>query len=404
MTKLKNRALNSPAEKKLYLTLVAALLSMLGPFSIDTYLPSFPSIELEFSSSRAVLSQSMAVYLASFAVSTLFWGPLADRFGRRIVILISLSLYTLASIGCAFSSDISTFMLMRIFQGLAASGCFIAGRAMIRDAHGAKAAHKAMAQVMLLFAIAPALAPMLGGWLHEAFGWRSVFWFLTGFSALLIFLVIFLKETLDKSLQQSFHPKLVVKVYIRSLQHNQFLKLVLSLSFAFAGLFLFIAGAPTVIYEFLNLGSNDFSVQFVPMVVGMMLGAYISSQLAHRWTSKCIIYVGFSIMTFAVLFNLIQTSLFVASPLAVISPLVIYTLGLSLIMPAITILALDCFPHHRGTASSMQGFIQMLVNAAVASIAVPLLHTQWSHFVLGQLSFLLLGLISLFLVKDKIIT
>ena len=133
-----------------HLTLIAALLSMLGPFSIDAYLPSFPAIELEFGISRAMLSQSLGIYLLAFAFSTLFWGPIADRFGRRLVILISMVLYTLGSIACALADSAETFFLFRIMQGLAASGGFIASRAMIRDAHDAESAHRAMSQVMLL--------------------------------------------------------------------------------------------------------------------------------------------------------------------------------------------------------------------------------------------------------------
>jgi len=375
-----------------HLTIIAALLSMVGPFTIDTYLPSFPDIEAEFGISRALLSQSLGVYLAAFAVSTLFWGPLADRIGRRPVILGSLSLFVLASAGCSLANDADTFLLLRTLQGLAASGGFIASRAMIRDAHDANAAHRAMSQVTLLFALAPAIAPVLGGWLHDAFGWRSVFWFLTGFGILLIVLVAFIQETLAVAHRQSFHPRAVIRVYARTLKHRRFMGMALSLSFTFAGLFLYIAGAPTVIYDFLGLGSDDFGLQFIPMVAGMMLGAFLSSQLAHRWPTQRTITLGFGIMAMAALFNFILAGFFEAGILTVIGPLVIYAFGLAIVMPAITILALDCFPHHRGTAASMQGFLQMLINAGVASVAVPLLHTQWLHFALGQLVFLLLAL------------
>jgi len=375
-----------------HLTVIAALLSMVGPFTIDAYLPSFPDIEATFGISRALLSQSLGVYLAAFAVSTLFWGPLADRIGRRLVILSSLLLYVLASIGCALADDAHTFLLLRVFQGLAASGGFIAGRAMIRDAHDTEAAHRAMSQVMLLFALAPAVAPVLGGWLHDQFGWRSVFWFLSGFGVLLMLLVTFVGETLASEHRQSFHPAAIIRVYARTLVHWRFLRLIFTLAFTFAGLFLYIAGAPTVIYDFLGLGSDDFGLQFIPMVGGMMLGSYLSSQLAHRWPITRTITAGFGVMALAVLFNLIQVGLLDAGILSVIGPLVLYALGLAMSMPAITILALDCFPHHRGTAASMQGFLQMLINAGVASVAVPLLHTQWLHFVLGQSLFLLLAL------------
>jgi len=376
-----------------HLTLIAALLSMLGPFSIDTYLPSFPAIELEFGVSRAVLSQSLAVYLLAFAASTLIWGPLADRFGRRLVILVSMFLYTLGSVGCALADSAETFLLLRIAQGLAASGGFIASRAMIRDAHDADSARRAMSQVMLLFALSPAIAPVLGGWLHEQFGWRSVFWFLSGFGMMLVVMGLFIKETLVHEHRQSIHPGAVIRVYIDSLLNKRFPALILSLAFAFAGLFLYIAGAPTVIYDFLGLGSEDFGWLFIPIVVGLMVGASISGRLAHRWPANRTISTGYGLMILAAMLNLMATAFTSASILTVIGPLVLFVLGLAILMPAITVLALDCLPQHRGTAASMQGFLQMITNAAVASIAVPLLHARWLHFVCGQLVFLLLAVL-----------
>jgi DHA1 family bicyclomycin/chloramphenicol resistance-like MFS transporter len=375
-----------------YLTIIAALLAMIGPFSIDTYLPSFPDIELEFGISRAMLSQSLAVYLLAFSISTLFWGPLADRFGRRVVILVSMVLYTLGSIGCALADSADTFMLLRVVQGLAASGGFIAGRAMIRDAHDAAAAHRAMSQVMLLFALAPAIAPVLGGWLHDHFGWRSVFWFLSILGCLLILMGFFITETLLREQRRSIHPASVVRVYTATILHKQFPMLVLCVSLSFGGLFLYIAGAPTVIYDFLGLGSDDFGWLFIPIVTGLILGASISARLAHRWPAQRTISAGLLVMMVATALNLVSVNLAPAGIFTVIGPLVLYVTGLAVMMPAITVLALDCLPTHRGTAASMQGFIQTLTNSAVASIAVPMLHTRWAHFVLGQLVFLLLAM------------
>jgi len=374
-----------------YLTVIAALLAMIGPFSIDAYLPSFPDIEAEFGISRAMLSQSLAVYLLAFSLSTLAWGPLADRYGRRLVILVSMVIYTLGSIGCALAQNHEIFLLLRVVQGLAASGGFIAGRAMIRDAHDAEAAHRAMSQVMLLFALAPAAAPVLGGWLHDQYGWRSVFWFLTVMGSALIVMGMFVTETLPLDQRRSIHPASVVRVYTAAILNRRFLFLILSLALSFGGLFLYIAGAPTVIYDFLGLGSDDFGWFFIPMVAGMMVGASVSGRLAHRWPARRTITSGLVMMTFAAILNLATANLAPASIFSVVGPVVLYVLGLAVMMPAITVLALDCLPTHRGTAASLQGFVQTAANSAVASIAVPLLHTRWLHFVLGQLLFLLLA-------------
>jgi DHA1 family bicyclomycin/chloramphenicol resistance-like MFS transporter len=374
-----------------HLTVIAALLAMIGPFSIDAYLPSFPDIELEFGISRAVLSQSLAIYLMAFAISTLFWGPLADRYGRRLVILFSMALYTLGSVGCALADSAETFMLLRVIQGLAASGGFIAGRAMIRDAHDAETAHRAMSQVMMLFALAPAIAPVLGGWLHDQFGWRSVFWFLSIFGSLLLLMGFLVKETLHNEQRRSIHPATVMRVYFGAISHKRFPALVLCLSLSFGGLFLYIAGAPTVIYDFLGLGSDDFGWLFIPIVSGLILGSSISARLAHRWPAQRTISIGLLVMMAATALNLITVNLFPAGIITLVGPLVLYVTGLAVMMPAITVLALDCLPTHRGTAASMQGFLQSVINAAVASIAVPLLNTRWLDFVTGQLVFLLVA-------------
>lgn len=375
-----------------HLTVIAALLAMIGPFSIDAYLPSFPDIELEFGIGRAVLSQSLAVYLLAFAISTLFWGPLADRYGRRLVILISMAFYTLGSVGCALANSAETFMILRVVQGLAASGGFIAGRAMIRDAHDAEAAHRAMSQVMMLFALAPALAPVLGGWLHDQFGWRSVFWFLSIFGSLLVLMGFLIKETLHNEQRRSIHPKTVMRVYLDAIMHRRFPALILCLSLSFGGLFLYIAGAPTVIYDFLGLGSDDFGWLFIPIVTGLVLGASISGRLAHRWPAQRTISAGLLVMMVASALNLTTVNLFPAGIITLVGPLVLYVTGLAVMMPAITVLALDCLPTHRGTAASMQGFLQSVTNAVVASIAVPFLNTRWLDFVTGQLVFLLVAL------------
>ena len=380
------------------------MLAMIGPFSIDAYLPSFPEIEASFDISRAMLSQSMSVYLVAFAISTLVWGPISDRIGRRLVILASLLIYIAASIGCAYSNDLNNFLIFRTLQGLAASGGFIASRAMIRDAHDTESAHNAMSHVMMLFAIAPAIAPVLGAWLQHNFGWRSVFIFLMGFGVLLYIMTSFIKETLAKDHQQSLHPTSVLKIYSRIITHRQFTGLALSISCSFSGLFLYIAGAPTVIYDFMQLTSNDFGLLFIPIVCSLIFGSLISGRLAHRLTKIITIRIGFSIMTLGIIFNVLQIFLLDVSVLNIVGPLVVYVFGLALIIPAITIMLLDFFPKNRGSAASIQGFYQMMLGACVAGIAVPLLQISRQHFVFGQAGFLLAALIFWFLSKQKTTT
>ena len=257
------------------LTLLVALLTMIGPFTIDTYLPSFPALEAEFDVSRALLSQSLAFYLAAFGISTLVWGPLSDRLGRRTVVVWTLLLYLLASLGCALAGDYGNFLLFRLLQGVAAGGGLAAGRTMIRDVYSPQDAQRAMSRVMMLFALAPAVAPVIGGWLEDALGWQSVFDFLALYSGLmLVMILLWVPETLPTSMRQSFHPIHVARVYGRTLLHRRFQSLVFMVASYFGGMFLYIAGAPTIIFDFLKLDVHEFGVLFVPLVVGIIFGDF----------------------------------------------------------------------------------------------------------------------------------
>jgi len=376
------------------LTTIIALMTMIGPFTIDSYLPSFPDIEAEFNISRALLSQSLGIYLAAFAAATLVFGPLADRLGRRQIILISLLFYIAASVGCALANDYSTFLIYRVIQGAAAAGGLVAGRAIIRDVYSPQDAHQAMSRIMMLFAIAPAIAPVIGGWLHDLFGWHSVFYFLAIYSSLIFFLVLMrIPETLLMSQRQSLHPINVARVYGRTLMHRRFQSLIFIIAFYFCGLFLYIAGAPTIIFDFLKLGVNDFSVMFFPLVAGLIFGSWLSGRLAHRWPMERTIKLALGFMLVGAVLNMLQATWLTPTIISTILPLMFYTSGVGIAMPAMTILSLDCFPNNRGTASALQSFVQMIGNALIASLAVPLLSEQPGHIAAGQMGLLIIALL-----------
>jgi DHA1 family bicyclomycin/chloramphenicol resistance-like MFS transporter len=377
-----------------WLIVTIALLSMIGPFSIDTYLPSFPDIEQDFFINRALLSQSLGAYLAAAAVATLFWGPLSDRIGRRFVILGTLVFYLAASIGCALATDYTTFLVFRVLQGIAASGGMVAGRAMIRDAHDSHEAHRAMAYVMMLFAVAPAIAPVIGGWLHDAFGWRSVFYFLAGYSALIILMTLrFLGETLSLEHRQSFRPSSVLRLYGKILINHRYQALVFSLGASFGGLFLYIAASPTVIYDFLKLDSHHFGLQFIPMTSGIILGSFVSGRLSHHWKSRPIVSLALAIMLIGAALNIAQALWLPPAPFTLIAPQVLYAVGIALAMPGFSILALDCFPNNRGAAAAVQSFVQMMLTAVVASLLLPALLPTVVHFAIAQTAMLVVAIL-----------
>lgn len=371
-----------------------SLISMIGPFAIDTYLPSFPAMEAEFGVSRSLLTQSLGVYLAAFAIATLFWGPITDRFGRKSTILSGMFLYLLSSIGCALAEDYNQFLLFRAIQGTAVSGGLIAGRAMIRDVFDSFEARQVMSYVMFVFAIAPAIAPMIGAVLHDAFGWRSIFYFLTVFGLFTTLLAMLVaKETLTIENRQSLHPVQVTRVYINAIKHGRFQAIIFACGASFGGLFLFIAGSPTILLDFLALDSADFWMQFVPMVLGLMAGSIVSGKLSRHHCAKNMVSFGLFVMAVSVLLNVLFASVMSPSIFTIIIPLVGYSFATGIAIPAFTVMALDCFPKNRGTAAALQSFVQMMANAVVASLVVPMVTHSLLAFALAQLGFISVALL-----------
>ena len=376
------------------LVVVVALLSMLGPFTIDTYLPSFPDIQAEFGVGPAAMAQTLSLYLLAFAGMTLLWGPLSDAFGRRRVITVSLLMYVATSIGCALAPDFSSLLLLRILQGLAASGGMTVGRAVIRDVHAGPSAQRAMSSVMLVFALAPAVAPIIGGLLHEWWGWRSVFVFLTLYGVAGLGLVrLALPETLHRDARQSSRPLRVLRSYGRAFLQPRFGALVLGIASAFGGVFLYVAGSPAIVFDHLHYGADHFAILFVPMVGGLMLGAFSSGRLAHRRSADRTVSEAFAVMAVAALMNVLQAHWLAPAPWNVVGPLVLYAFGAALAMPGVTVMALDCFPRQRGMASAMQGFVQMVTMAVVSGAIVPLVVGSIPDFAHGQLALFCLALL-----------
>jgi DHA1 family bicyclomycin/chloramphenicol resistance-like MFS transporter len=371
---------------KWHLAILVSLLSMIGPFSIDTYLPSFESMENDLGVSRALMTQTLGAYLMAFGASTLIWGAVTDWIGRKPVILISLGSYLLASVACALASSYEQLLLFRILQGFGIGGGLISGRAMVRDVLETKDAQKVIAHAMMLFAASPAIAPIFGGWLHDAFGWRSVFWFLAIYGALVfIYSAVVIRESLHRERRNSIHIREVSRVYLRTLKNAHYLRLVIIFATAFASFFIFVAGSPTLLFDILKLEAGSFYVLFVPIVTGIMLGAFASNRLIHRYRARQITHVSLLLMFLLAAINLLLSYSIQISILRVIGPVVLYSFCLSLIMPVLTIAILDCFPNNRGAATAMQSFIQMGFNGFTASFIVALLGSVFIHFNYAQI-------------------
>jgi DHA1 family bicyclomycin/chloramphenicol resistance-like MFS transporter len=374
------------------LTLILAGLTMVGPLAIDTYLPSFPAIALTFQASPMMVQQTLSAFLFTFAFMMLFYGTLSDSFGRRPVILISLTVYIAASVGAALAPSFGWLLACRVLQGLAAGAGSVISRAIVQDRFKGGEAQKILSHIMMVFGLAPAIAPILGGALQVAFGWRSIFWFLSAFG-ILMFVVVYrlLPESLPR--RHPFHLGPIASNYWKVLRHRQFLLLSIAIGTSFGGFALYIGSAAYFIIDILHLPETAFGWLFIPLISGMMLGSALAGKFAHRYSQTSLIWNGYGLMLVAASSNIAYNAFFAAEVPWAVLPIFLYSFALSIAMPPMTLLALNHFPDNSGLASSMQSFIQMLLFALVSGAVAPLLFDSALKLACGVMAGLLLSAI-----------
>jgi DHA1 family bicyclomycin/chloramphenicol resistance-like MFS transporter len=276
----------------LFLTILAGL-GMVGPFSIDTIFPAYASMGVEWGVSALALQQLASVYLLSFAVMSLLHGPLSDALGRKPVILAGSVVYILSAIGCALAPDLGVLLALRAVQGLSAGAGAIVSRAMVRDVFSDVQAQRTMSHIAMIFGLAPALAPLVGGWILGVGHWRDVFWFLAVFGTVLLVLVAFwMPETHPAAARTPFRPARLAGSLLEVWRLPAGRRLSVTAMFNFGGQFLYVAAAPLFVVQLLGLGEQDFWVLFVPMIGGMIAGSWASGRLAGRFSGRRIASVG----------------------------------------------------------------------------------------------------------------
>ena len=365
-----------------------ASLAMLGPFAVDMYLPSFPAIGREFGASQIALQQTLSVYMFAYAFMMLWHGALSDALGRRPIVLAGLAVFGLGTLGCAIAGNVQSLWLFRALQGLSAGTGLVVGRAIIRDRFSGAEAQRMMSQMTLVFGIGPALAPIVGGALLNLLGWRSIFWAMLAWAiAMLVLCLRTLPETLPAAQRHPLHPRALWRNYHAVVAQPNFTLLALVPALNFCGFFIYIAAAPAFLVDLLGVSTWGFAWLFIPMIAGVMIGAGISGQLAGRMSPQRQIRTGYTVLAAGVIVNLAICSF--APPLVAVNvlPIMIYTIGSSLIMPTVTLLLFDLLPTMRGMTSSLQGFIQFAFGGVVAGTIAPLLARSLMTLAAGMAAF-----------------
>ncbi|MFP5401698.1 MAG: multidrug effflux MFS transporter [Gammaproteobacteria bacterium] len=377
------------------LAFMLAMLSAIGPFAIDAYLPAFPHIAAALGATRLEVQQTLTIYMAALALMVLWHGALADRFGRRRVLLVLTAVFAAASLICALAPSIEWLWVGRALQGVSGGAGVVVGRAVVRDVHEGPQAQRLMSRVMLIFALAPALAPMVGAGLLALAGWRSIFVFLAAFGAFLSWMVWrFLPETLDVEARQPLHPLNLLRGYGSVFSNPAFMLLAVAIALNFNGFFVYVLSAPVFIIEHLGLGSDGFIWLFGPAVTGMMLGSVLSERVAGRWSQVRTVATGFALMFLALGLNLAVSGLLPAGVPQSVLPIGLFACGMSIAMPAMSLLALELFPTRRGMASSCQSFLQIGLNAVTAGLTAPLLWGSPLSLAGGMAMFATAGLVA----------
>ncbi|WP_436699164.1 multidrug effflux MFS transporter [Nocardioides sp. BYT-33-1] len=354
---------------------VLAALSMIGPFSIDTPFPAFPEMGRELGAGTEALQLIVTVYLGAFAVMSVFHGPLSDALGRRPVMAAGIAVYVLASLGCAFAGSLPVLLVFRALQGLSAGAATIVSRTVIRDLFDGPQAQRLMSRVAIIFGVAPAIGPLLGGALLQLGPWPLIFAFQATLGVALILAVLFLlPETHPRERRVPLRVGAVLGGLVQVAREGAFHRLGWATALIFGAQFLYIGGAAVFVVDVLGQGELDFWKLFVPMIGAMMIGSWLCGRAAGRISARRLVSIGcttsFAGGVLAVV--VAATPAGDRMPWAVVGVSLI-ALGNGITYPTLQLMLLDRFPARRGAVVSLASFLALVLNAVTAVAVVPFL-------------------------------
>lgn len=375
------------------ISVVLAALAALAPFAIDTYLPAFHTMTIDLQASDLQIQQTLAIYLLPYAVMTLWHGAISDAIGRIKTIKWGLSLFVFASIGCAFASNVEMLWFFRALQGASGGAGNTVARAMVRDLFEGAQAQRVMATVQMLFGIAPAVAPMIGGFLL-GIHWQAIFIFLALYALFSLWAVMrFLPETMPVEKRLKFSAYNVVKSYKTLFLDREYLRLIIALAANFAAFFIYVLASPIFLGEHLRLSPQQYTYLFVPTVTGMVLGSYLAKHFAGKLANHQMIIIAYIWMLVIAIVNVAICYLMPITSITHILPIAMFNIGMAFAMPVLSVAALDRHAKIRGTAASGQAFMQMLFSTVTAGIIAPLVWGSVTGLALVMLSYSVIGLL-----------
>ncbi len=367
-------------DSPLLLALLATLVA-LGPLSVDMYLPAMPAMQAAFDTSVAKMHLTLSAYLAGFAVFHLICGPLADRFGRKPILLLGTVIFVAACLGCAQSSHINELLLYRFLQGVGACVGPTLARAIVADIFGPTRAAKALSIIAMLMALAPAIAPLLGGVMLAYLPWSSIFIFLGVYGVVSMALVQrYVPESLPQ--KQSLHPLSVASNYLLLIKDPFYLLVTLASALVYGGLLMYLASSAFVYITLLSVPVEYFGFIFIAGVLGYVVGSGASARLASHFVPEQLSFLGTALGLLSTLIMWLGSTFYPLSVAVYMLPMALYSVALGLVLPNSMAVALRPFSQIAGTASALLGFIQMSIAAALSALVGLLLSASPQPMVL----------------------
>ena len=374
--------------------LVLGLLSAIGPFAIDMYLPALPAIGKSLNASVGIVQVSLMAFFVSVGIAQLIYGPVSDRYGRRPVLFGALAVYVVGVGICAATPSIDPLIVARFLQGIGGSGAIVLARAIVRDLYSGVRAARELSLMGSISAFAPIVAPMIGGLLQTQFGWRANFVLMAAAAVIALAMAIrLLPETLRQRSAEPFSLVWLGKGYLSLLRHRSFVAYLAILTISYAGLFAWISGAAVVLEGIYGMSAVTFGFTFALGAAGYMTGAAGAARLVQRLGLDRMMGLGVSLLAAGGSAFAAIVAAQIPNGLWLIVAMAIYLAGLGLAMPQAMAGALTPFPERAGMAASLLGLVQQATAAAAAAaIGTYLGQSAWPVagvvFAAGWLTFL----------------
>ncbi|WP_244539080.1 Bcr/CflA family multidrug efflux MFS transporter [Pseudomonas aeruginosa] len=340
---------------ELRLLLILSALMSFASVSTDMYLPALPTIGRALHTSEASIELTFSAFLVGFSLGQLLWGPISDRYGRRLPIAVGLVLFTIGSVGCALSATVTQMMAWRVVQALGACVGPVLSRAMVRDLYGREQSARMLSTLILIMGVAPLVGPLLGGQILAFWSWQGIFWTLAGVGVLTLASLLALPESLPPSRRSAMPLRHTFASYWELLGDVRLMGYALSGGFFYAGAYAFIVGTPFVYIEYYHVSPQAYGWLFGLNILGMMVANLVNRRLLTHFGSERLFHIGTRILAVTGVVLAINARFGWGGLPGLVVPIFLYMSMNGLIVANSVAGALSAFPHKAGSASSLLG-------------------------------------------------